>query len=1280
MKHILSFHRFRITLLLLMVTPLTWGYDFVVDGIYYNKNSDGTSVTVTYKTVSDRGYVGSVFIPSAVTHSGIIYSVTSIGVDAFKDCVGLAQVVIPNSVTSIEKNAFSFCEGLTSITIPESVTSICDYAFFACEKLKSVTIPNSVISIGEAAFANCSALTSITIPEGFTSISNYAFSGCSSLTSVTIPNSVISIGNHAFGNCIRLSNIDLKEGLRYIEDYAFYECSIKSLLLPSSVLSIGDYSFGKNTLLVEVKLNEGLSSIGRFAFSGDYLIESLYIPNSVTSIGAGALTLGSLGQREEIKLFRLLIGNGLEEFPSKVTVYEGVGWSFPREVIFGENIQLILDSGLQCRGMGYGNMRGATLYLLTNNVVSFAGCPDNRRPDCTIYVADSTKYSDDSISLYRIKNICQSDEYIGEYSGMLPDINLKSKLSGFQIEVDSRYYNVGSYSNLEVTLSNDTITSTITIPCNYTITKAPLTITPNDITISYGEEIPSFSCSYEGLKNAETPNQALSKLPVVTTNANNGIDAGEYKLYASGAVSDNYSLSYKLGILTIKPAIQTIEWNQTFQDVVSDSKIELNATSSSGLKIQYTSSNPEVAYVVDEGDKTYLYTRKDGTINLTATQSGNKNYEVATKVEKTIIIIPRKATGLELNCSDIEMKVGEYCTLLAKVMPESAIDKSVEWNTSDNTIASVSNGIVHALKIGEALIQAKTKDGSQLTANCIVRVVPTKIESISLNKTQVSLVLGNSERIQAVVLPNTATNKEIIWESENNNIVSVNEGLITAIGIGSTTVKARANDGSGVFATCLVIVSPIPIESIELSPSTSAIDVGESITLSATIIPSSASNKELSWQSSNNGIASVSNGVVTGITPGNVIITVYSTDGSHISATASVKVNDIKSSDIYIDKSSMSMYVDDSNILIATITPSDVSNNQVVWHTTDSSIAMVDNGIVTATGEGDALITATTADGTNLSASCWIHVKRHKQAITWNQEALVCQEGGEMIALDAGAGSGLPVKYSSADSEIVSIFDLDDVVYANPVKEGKTVISAYQQGNYKYEPAEAKREIEVMGKPMGGSRTLVAYYSQSALMDGIVAELTNQIASSYTQVYTQKIEPSNARIDMANHDAAIRDSVMNVISLYPDDAVSYPEIKPLNVAVDDYDDIILVYPIWNMSMAAPMQTFCFQNRDFLESKSVAYIEYDLFDEAGTSSNAQVLRLCPSNIADKKDLIKEWLDNSVATGILQFRHDKQESRDGIYDLQGRKISNPGKKGLYIIKGHKMLINDNGGTNR
>ncbi len=143
------------TLLLLAVTILTWAYDFEVDGIYYDKNSDGTNVTVTYKTTSDRGYSGSVVIPSTVTYNDTEYSVTSIRGSAFSGCSGLTSIDIPNSVTSIGQNAFYRCSGLTSIDIPNSVTSIGSYAFYGCSGLTSITIPESVTSIESSAFYGC---------------------------------------------------------------------------------------------------------------------------------------------------------------------------------------------------------------------------------------------------------------------------------------------------------------------------------------------------------------------------------------------------------------------------------------------------------------------------------------------------------------------------------------------------------------------------------------------------------------------------------------------------------------------------------------------------------------------------------------------------------------------------------------------------------------------------------------------------------------------------------------------------------------------------------------------------------------------------------------------------------------------------------------------------------------------------------------------------------------------------------------------------------------------
>ena len=107
-------------------TVTVFAHDFEVDGIYYNKNADGTSVTVTYRgnsfnEYSDE-YSGNVVIPSSVTYSGNTYAVTSIGDYAFSRCSGLTSITIPNSVTSIGSGAFYSCRGLTSITFPNSVT------------------------------------------------------------------------------------------------------------------------------------------------------------------------------------------------------------------------------------------------------------------------------------------------------------------------------------------------------------------------------------------------------------------------------------------------------------------------------------------------------------------------------------------------------------------------------------------------------------------------------------------------------------------------------------------------------------------------------------------------------------------------------------------------------------------------------------------------------------------------------------------------------------------------------------------------------------------------------------------------------------------------------------------------------------------------------------------------------------------------------------------------------------------------------------------------------
>ena len=320
-------------LLLLSATSFTASaYDFMADGIAYNINSGGTSVSVTYTNYqSSINYNGlpAANIPSSVTYNGTTYSVTSIGEKAFYWCSSLTNVTIPNSVTTIGSQAFSSCSSLTSVTIPNSVTTIGSQAFQSCSGLKklnwnafncslmnsmpssietltignqvqvlpdyfvsgskitSVNIPNSVISIGYQAFQGCTQLTRITIPNSVTSIGEQAFLQCSGLTSVTIPNSVTSISQKAFRDCSSLTSVTIPNSITSIGHQAFLGCSsLTSVTIPNSVTTIGEGAFSGCSSLKSVNIPSA-SEIGLQAFAYCTDLMSVRIGNSTNSTVIG---------------------------------------------------------------------------------------------------------------------------------------------------------------------------------------------------------------------------------------------------------------------------------------------------------------------------------------------------------------------------------------------------------------------------------------------------------------------------------------------------------------------------------------------------------------------------------------------------------------------------------------------------------------------------------------------------------------------------------------------------------------------------------------------------------------------------------------------------------------------------------------------------------------------------------------------------------------------------------------------------------------------------------
>ncbi|MGZ9674768.1 MBG domain-containing protein [Flavobacterium sp. GNP001] len=263
----------------------SFGQTFTAGGIRYNVTSATAPLTV--QVGSHGNFTGIATIPATVTNNGITYSVTAIGDGAFRRCISLTSVTIPNSVTSIGLEAFKECISLTSVTIPDSVTSIGFGAFVDCWKLTSVTIPNSVTSIGEFAFTNCTSLTSVTIPNSVTSIGSGVFLFCTSLTSVTIPNSVTSIGSSAFLACTSLTSVTIPNSVISIGSRAFERCtSLTSVTIPNSVTFIGSSAFQGCRSLTSVTIPNSVTSIGSSAFQACTSLTSATIPNSVTSIGS----------------------------------------------------------------------------------------------------------------------------------------------------------------------------------------------------------------------------------------------------------------------------------------------------------------------------------------------------------------------------------------------------------------------------------------------------------------------------------------------------------------------------------------------------------------------------------------------------------------------------------------------------------------------------------------------------------------------------------------------------------------------------------------------------------------------------------------------------------------------------------------------------------------------------------------------------------------------------------------------------------------------------------
>ena len=332
--------------------------------------------------------------------------------------------------------------------------------------------------------------------------------------------------------------------------------------------------------------------------------------------------------------------------------------------------------------------------------------------------------------------------------------------------------------------------------------------------------------------------------------------------------------------------------------------------------------------------------------------------------------------------SKVTLQTGSwYYGAWAEVCP---VDAEIVWHSDNTSVASVNeaSGYIYANSPGTARIYAEATDGSGISDYLTVTVSgKVSVQTVTLNRTRLSIEKGSSAVISATVYPTNATNKTINWRSANTNIATVSNGRITAKAKGSTYIYAEAADGSGAYGRCYVSVTEdVLVESVYIDPYELTMTAGESAYVYATVCPPDADNQCLTWESSDWCVAEVNpdSGFVYARNEGEATITATACDGSGVYGECVITVEPpIPVEGIGVSPTSLTMNVGDTQKLSATICPSDATNKMVTWRSSDENVATVElrTGLVTAKRAGSATITATTADG-GYTAKCVVSVSQ----------------------------------------------------------------------------------------------------------------------------------------------------------------------------------------------------------------------------------------------------------------------------------------------------------------
>ena len=407
---------------------------------------------------------------------------------------------------------------------------------------------------------------------------------------------------------------------------------------------------------------------------------------------------------------------------------------------------------------------------------------------------------------------------------------------------------------------------------------------------------------------------------------------------------------------------------------------------------------------------------------------------------------------------NVNLIKGENITLeVAYDYGDETKEKSVEWSSSDTSVATVVNGIVTAENAGTAIITAETTEG--LTTECVVTVtIPAT--GLSLSSESETIEYGTGKQLYAVVTPEDASNKNVTWYSSDPSVVSVDEnGYITATGKGIAYIEAATEDG-GYSAICEIrSTKTVYAEGIHIPSNVKKISVGRSVQLRAEFTPADTTNQKVYWTSSNPDIAKVDSfGKVTALSEGTVTITATSEDGGFSDRNV-IEIRYVHLDSIAFKNEKIDIRKNDTIKLNVTLIPDDASNRKITFTSDNEEVVKVtEEGVITGISEGTAIITVTAEDG-NKTASCTvvvlaeeaqpgIYIKGLESSYAYTGTAIKPQ----ISVYDAGTlltnKTDYTITYKNT-TKAYTVADPENPTAADKKSAPQIIIKSNSKGNYK---------------------------------------------------------------------------------------------------------------------------------------------------------------------------------------------------------------------------------------